>query len=106
MLLPEELECTVTLVDSRYAEAAWRIWKTYVPPRGGQHHPRRVLRAVEKLRGEAQRNVNTNWDEHHEGLWAHLHEKLTGSGPFVAETSQQLITDPGSAGRLRAPARR
>ncbi|MCG5213802.1 hypothetical protein [Streptosporangium sp. KLBMP 9127] len=81
-------------MDPQYAEEARRIWKTYVPPRGQADTVQgELLRAVEKLRDEAYRNGNVNWDEHHERLLAYLHEKLTGSGLFDAETSRQLIAD-------------
>ncbi|WP_188195488.1 hypothetical protein [Nonomuraea sp. SYSU D8015] len=81
-------------MDPQYAADARHIWKTYVPPRGQADTVQgELLRAVEKLRDEAQRNGNVSWDEHHERLLAYLSERLMGSESFDAETSRQLLAD-------------
>nr|WP_176573403.1 hypothetical protein [Nonomuraea pusilla] len=44
-------------MDAQYAEETRRIWKTYVPLRGQADTVQgELLRAVEKLRDEAQSN--------------------------------------------------
>jgi hypothetical protein len=81
-------------MDASYAAEARRIWQTYVPRRGQADTVQgELLRAVEKLRDEAQRNGNVNWDEHYERLLAYLSGKLTESGLFKAETLQALDAD-------------
>ena len=56
---------------------AKHIWRTYVP-RSGQADTVQgeLLRAVEKLRDEAIRNGNGNWDEGFEALLRYLEERL------------------------------
>jgi hypothetical protein len=81
-------------MDSQYAADAKHIWKTYVPRRGQADSVQgELLRAVEKLRDEAQRNGNVNWDEHHKRLLVYLREKLIGSGSFGAEALKGLAAD-------------
>ncbi|GAA3472085.1 hypothetical protein [Nonomuraea roseola] len=81
-------------MDSQYAVDARHIWKTHVPRRGQADSVQgELLRAAEKLRDEAQRNGNVNWDEHHERLLVYLREKLIGSGLFGAETLKGLAAD-------------
>jgi len=52
-----------------YFDKARQLWRRYVP-RSGQAEtvPDELIRAVEKLRGAAQRNGNANWDEGYEIL--------------------------------------
>ena len=48
----------------KYAEDAKYLWKTYVPKRGQADTVQgELMRAVEKLRWEAQNNGNGNWDD-------------------------------------------
>lgn len=48
----------------KYFEEAKYIWKTYVPRQGQSETVQgELIRAVEKLRDEAQRNGNCNWDK-------------------------------------------
>jgi hypothetical protein len=81
-------------MDASYAADARRIWQTSVPKRGQADTVQgELLRAVEKLRDETQRNGNANWDEHYERLLAYLREKLAGSGLFDAEILVELAVD-------------
>lgn len=59
-------------------DEARHIWQTYVP-RSGQADTIQgeLLRAVEKIRDEAVRNGNGNWDEGFEILLRYLEEYLT-----------------------------
>ncbi|MFE4720577.1 hypothetical protein ACFRLW_29995, partial [Streptomyces sp. NPDC056728] len=53
----------------KYADEAGRIWRTYVPKRGQADTVQgELIRAVEKLRDEAVRNGNINWDDGFERL--------------------------------------
>jgi hypothetical protein len=52
--------------SASYEVDAKRIWKTCIPPSGKATTVQgELLRAVEKLRDEAQRNGNANWDDGH-----------------------------------------
>jgi hypothetical protein len=67
----------------KYSQETRSLWRTSVPRRGQaatvQGEP---LRAVEKLRDEAQRNGNINWDSSYETLIAYLRDNLLGSALF------------------------
>jgi hypothetical protein len=47
----------------KYFEEAKHLWRTYVPKQGQSETVQgELIRAIEKLRDEAQRNGNGNWD--------------------------------------------
>ena len=75
-------------------EEAGALWRRYVP-RAGQAATVQgeLIRAVEKLRDEAQRNGNLNWDRGHEILACYLRSTLTGSGLFLPATIEQINRD-------------
>ncbi len=51
------------MVIVEYFEEAKAIWKKYVPPNGQSETVEgELIRAIEKLRYEAQNNGNANWD--------------------------------------------
>ncbi|NEA72582.1 hypothetical protein C8250_041410 [Streptomyces sp. So13.3] len=86
----------------KYAEEAGRIWRTYVPKRGQADTVQgELIRAVEKLRDEAVRNGNINWDDSFERLVLFLQRTLSDSQVFDTSASQEiaddltLISDPG-----------
>jgi len=61
----------------QYFEEAKKIWQTFVPKSGQSETVQgELLRAVEKLRDEAIRNGNGNWDEGFEILLAYLESRL------------------------------
>jgi len=61
----------------QYLEDAKKIWQTFVPKSGQSETVQgELLRAVEKLRDEAIRNGNGNWDEGFEILLAYLESHL------------------------------
>lgn len=61
----------------RYFDEARTIWNTKVPPMGQADTVEgELLRAVEKLRNEAQGNGNINWDEGFEILIRFLRTHL------------------------------
>jgi hypothetical protein len=77
-----------------YFEEARDLWRTYVP-RSGQAASVQgeLIRAVEKLRDEAQRNGNVNWDHGFEILARFLRDTLVTSGPFAPPILKQIERD-------------
>jgi hypothetical protein len=75
-------------------EEAGALWRRYVP-RAGQAATVQgeLIRAVEKLRDEAQRNGNLNWDQGCEILARYLRSTLTGSGLFATASVEQINRD-------------
>jgi hypothetical protein len=77
-------------------DEASRIWREFVPKRGqAQTVQGELLRAVEKLRDEAIRNGNINWDGGFEILLAYLGAKLLDKAvfeePLLADTEAILL---------------
>jgi hypothetical protein len=78
----------------RYFEEAENLWKTYVPKTGQADTVQgELIRAVEKLRDEAQHNGNINWDEGHEVLAQFILATLSDSGLFESNTLKQIEAD-------------
>jgi hypothetical protein len=70
-----------------YLEEATAIWREFVPPSGqAETMQGELLRAVEKLRDEAIRNGNGNWDRGFEILLAYLERQLPDPAVFEPET--------------------
>jgi hypothetical protein len=79
-----------------YLEEATAIWREFVPPSGQADTVQgELLRAVEKLRDEAIRNGNGNWDQGFEILLAFLHQHLLDEDVYpshlVEETRSILV---------------
>lgn len=73
--------------------AAW-IWHNMVPPRGQAETVQgELLRAVEKLRWEAQENGNINWDEGFITLLSFLESHLVGHAGFDEADRTTLRND-------------
>lgn len=78
----------------QYFEEARALWRTYVPRRGQAESVQgELIRAVEKLRDEALRNGNGNWDDGFEILARFLWETLVNSGLFAAPIVEQIDRD-------------
>jgi len=78
-----------------YFEEAQAIWREFVPPSGQAATVQgELLRAVEKLRDEAIRNGNGNWDKGFKILLryleAHLLDRTVFSDAVCAETRGAL----------------
>lgn len=76
-------------------DEAQRIWSTFVPPSGQAATVQgELLRAVEKLRDEAIRNGNKNWDAGFEILLDFLRQRLLDptvySATMIARTRAML----------------
>ncbi|MFC4144735.1 hypothetical protein ACFO0M_00530 [Micromonospora mangrovi] len=78
----------------QYFQEARHLWQTYVP-RSGQAKTVQgeLIRAVEKLRDEAHRNGNVNWDDSHEILARFLRDTLVASGLFAPAIAEQIDRD-------------
>ena len=98
----------------KYPAEAKALWEKYVP-RSGQAETVQgeLIRAVEKLRDEAVRNGNVNWDDGFEILACFIRDTLVSSGQFdpftqkaiSRETARLLdyerpVTDDGPFDRL------
>lgn len=78
----------------KYAKEAKFVWQNYVPERGQADTVQgELLRAIEKLRDEAQRNGNINWDNGHVILVDYIQEKLSNSDIFDSDAKQEINED-------------
>jgi len=67
-----------------YLEEAQAIWREFVPPSGQAETVQgELLRAVEKLRDEAMRNGNGNWDKGFKILLKYLEAHLLDRAVFA-----------------------
>src|SRR2546428_5133472 len=81
-------------VKVRYEEDARTLWQTYVPKRGQADTVRgELMRAVEKLRDEAERNGNVNWGKNHVLLAEYLRDTPTRSGLFDEAATAEIQRD-------------
>jgi hypothetical protein len=87
-----------------YPDEARSLWQTSVP-RNGQAATVQgeLLRAVEKLRDEAQRNGNINWNDSHQALIAYLRDTLLGSAVFDQAAALEIETDLDRLSRYEYP---
>ena len=74
-----------------YFEEAKTIWQECVPKSGQAKTVQgELLRAVEKLRDEAIRNGNGNWDSGFEILLTYLNEKLLDNNLFNEKIIKEI----------------
>lgn len=83
------------MTPENYLELGQFIWKTYVPKSGqAQTVQGELLRAIEKLADEAQRNGNINFNANCHGiLIAYVRKYLTDSTIFEEQTIIQIKYD-------------
>jgi hypothetical protein len=88
----------------KYSDEPRSLWQTSVP-RSGQAATVQgeLLRAVEKLRDEAQRNGNLNWNHGHRALIAYLQDTLLGSALFDQAAVREIETDLDRLSRYEYP---
>ena len=80
--------------EQEYFEKAKYLWQTYVPKSGQAETVQgELIRAIEKLRDEAQRNGNGNWDNGHEILAKYIEATLINSGLFKRKENKQIKLD-------------
>jgi hypothetical protein len=78
----------------RHFEEAKHIWKTLVPKSGQADTVQgELIRAIERLRWEAQNNGNVNWDEGFERFCDFIEETLAVTPPFDADALQEIHAD-------------
>ncbi|MGB5336659.1 MAG: hypothetical protein WBN07_13640 [Woeseiaceae bacterium] len=82
------------MTEEEYRELGRYIWQNFVP-RSGQSDTVQgeLLRASEKLRDEAHRNGNINWDGGHEILANFIKKTLTASRDLPWLQKKQLKSD-------------
>lgn len=83
------------MTKEKYFETAQFIWKTYVPKSGQAETVQgELLRAIEKLADEAQRNGNINFNDRCHGLLiSFLRKHLTDKNIFDNATIEQITRD-------------
>lgn len=83
------------MTQEEYLEIGKFIWKTYVPKSGQAETVQgELLRAIEKLADEAQRNGNINFNSDCHGiLISYLRKYLTDTTLFDKETIIQINKD-------------
>jgi hypothetical protein len=80
----------------KYFKEATYLWETFVPSRGQADTVQgELIRAIEKLRDEARRNGNMNWDKGHEILANYIKNVLTGSDVFTPTAKDEISADIG-----------
>jgi hypothetical protein len=78
----------------QHADEARELWQTYVPARGQADTVQgELIRAIEKLRDEAQRNGNMNWDENHVILAEFVRDTLVQSALFEEAAVAEIERD-------------
>jgi len=78
----------------RHFDEARRLWQAHVPASGPPASVQgELLRCVEKLRDEAQRNGNVNWGAGHEEMACFVRDTLVQSGLFGADARWEIQSD-------------
>lgn len=86
---PEKIPCD----GNDHQTASW-IWKNLVPKAGQSLTLQgELLRAVEKLRYEAQSNGNINWDDNFDRFIDFLHEHLVIRSTLPDATKLSIVAD-------------
>lgn len=81
-------------MTKEYVEKVKYIWQNLVPPRGQADTVQgELLRAIEKLADEAQRNGNMNWDKGHEILVDYLVKTIDEAKILDDKKSEQFHND-------------
>lgn len=82
------------MTEEEYRELGRYIWQNYVPKSGQSDTVQgELLRASEKLRDEAHRNGNMNWDAGHEILANYIGETLLVSKDLPWLQKRRLKAD-------------
>lgn len=95
------------MTKEEYQEQAKYIWKTYVPKSGvAETVQGELLRSIEKLRDEAQRNGNKNWNiiTSHEQLALFIQKTLIDSGVFDASAFEEIQKNIARILNFKSPA--
>lgn len=92
-------------MNKEYTEKAKFIWQNFVPKSGqAEFQQGELLRAIEKLRDESQRNANANFnDQCHGILKTFLGEKLIDPKIFDNQSIAQIKADLAQLGTRDHP---
>lgn len=78
----------------KYFEEAKKNWENHVPKSGQSDIVEgELIRAIEKLRYEAQNNGNANWDEGFELFCQYLQDVLNDENIFEYNVLEEIRTD-------------
>lgn len=78
----------------KYPEEARKLWQMYVPKSGQADTVQgELIRAIERLRDEAHRNGNMNWDSGHKILADFILDTLTASKIFSKDVKDEIKND-------------
>ena len=73
----------------KHPDICKKIWHDHVPQSGQSDTVQgELLRQLEKLRDEAQRNGNINWDDNFESFCTYIKDTLLGSGLFDGDSTR------------------
>lgn len=94
-----------SMTEAEYLEKGTYIWQTFVPASGQAKFVQgELLRAIEKLRDEAQRNGHINFNEKcHQMLIQYLKENLLDRNVFDVHTIEQIEQDLKRIGLKNQP---
>jgi hypothetical protein len=93
-LIAEYENADEKILDEEYRALGRQIWKNYVPNSGQSLCIQgELLRAIEKLRDEAHRNGNVNWDFGHEILAKFILDTLLDKKDISENSKVILKTD-------------
>jgi hypothetical protein len=85
---------TIIETDGTTEDVARWIWQKLVPKSGQADTVQgELLRAIEKLRWEAQENGNINWDDCFEMFVDFLQRTLCSEAVFSQETRDSIVAD-------------
>lgn len=88
----------------KYFEEAKNIWKNYVPKSGKSEIVEgELIRAIEKLRYEAQNNGNGNWDEGFELFCQYIWDILNDDKVFEKDVLHEIRTDIDTINNSEVP---
>lgn len=88
----------------KYFEEAKNIWKNYVPKSGQSEIVEgELIRAIEKLRYEAQNNGNGNWDEGFELFCQYIWDILNDDKVFEKDVLHEIRTDIDTINNSEVP---
>jgi hypothetical protein len=86
-------ERVIQLSGTTHDVARW-LWKNLVPKSGQADSVQgEALRAIEKLRWEAQENGNINWDDRFDMLIDFLRQTLCSEKSFSEASKQSIVAD-------------
>lgn len=88
----------------QYPDLAHKIWTELVPPAGPADTVQgELLRAVEKLRDEAQRNGNVNYRRSHRRMAVFVRDTLVRSGVFDKSGNERIKSGAGQLMKASRP---